>query len=460
MNRNITIALLFLAAVLAPCTQAKVPEEEAARLDADLTPMGAEKAGNADGTIPAWTGSMKGAPSHLNYGGDGSPLPDPYAADKVMFSITAENVDQYADKLTAGQVALFKLRPATFRMDIYSTHRDAAYSQIQIDRARWNVTRTELGNNGETITNWTGGAAFAIPKNAMEVMWNTRSGGLPQQVTFGEYVNIAVFSSGERNIEANRIDSTYMYSRPNTPIGTTEKEIGSTLFRSLALATAPASKKGELNMVHDPMDYTSSARKAWLYLPGTRRVRQAPNLGFDTPMGPGGLMTVDDNQGFNGAFEKYDWKLIGKKEIYIPFHNYKMDEPGVDYETLLHIGHPNPDYMRYELHRVWVVEARLKEGQRHLYGKRTLYIEEDSWLTIAVDSYDNRGEIYRMGLLPSVYQYAVDGYVARHNMFFDLQSGHYVVLRLVNSTGQPRYAAEPKDPEFYSPSNLRRMGRR
>ena len=174
-----------------------------------------------------------------------------------------------------------------------------------------------------------------------------------------------------------------------------------------------------MNMIHDPLDYTSQARKAWTYIPGTRRVRQAPNLGFDTPNGPGGLMTVDDNQGFNGAFEKYDWKLIGKKEVYIPYHNYKLDTPGLDYETLLHVGHINPDYMRCELHRTWVVEATLKPGERHVYGRRVFYIDEDTLSVSAIDSYDNRGEIYRAGLIPSVYHFAVQSYVTRHNMFFD-----------------------------------------
>ena len=171
-------------------------------------------------------------------------------------------------------------------------------------------------------------------------------------------------------------------------------------------------------------------------------------------------MTVDDQQGFNGAYEKYDWKLIGKKEIYIPYHNYKLDTPGVPYETLLHVGHPNPDYMRWELHRVWVVEATLKPGERHLYGKRVFYIDEDSLSVAAVDSYDNRDEIYRAGLLPSVYNYAVQGYVSRHNIYFDLQSGHYVTIRLINNTGTPKYVAKPKSSEYYTPSNLRRMGRR
>ena len=329
----------------------------------------------------------------------------------------------------------------------------------------------DVNASGDTVYVLDEGTGISLPQMTsaddaeikgveLEVMWLPRTGGLPSSVVFGEYTNIAVFSNGSRNIEANRIDTTYIYNNPSTPLGTTEQNLGSTLFRSLGITTLPPSRKGEMNMVHDPIDYTSEARKAWTYIPGTRRVRQAPNLGFDTPNGPGGLMTVDDNQGFNGAFEKYEWKLVGKKEIYIPYHNYKLDEPGLDYETLLQVGHINPDYMRWELHRVWVVEATLKPGERHLYGKRVFYIDEDHLSIAAIDNYDNRGEIYRAGLIPNVYNFSVQGYVTRHNIFYDLQSGHYVVLRLTNSTGTPLYIAEPKNPEFYTPSNLRRMGRR
>jgi hypothetical protein len=460
MKTTITVAVVSVLAMLASGAQAKVSEEEAARLGAALTIMGAEKAGNADGTIPAWTGSMQGAPAELGYGGDGTPLPDPYADEKPLFSITAANVDEHADKLTAGQVALLKLRPDTHRMDIYPSHRDGGYSQIETDRAKWNATRTEVANNGESIQNWTGGTAFPIPENGIEVMWNSRTGGLPNPTQNGESRDVAVFANGSRTMWGSLIITNFLFADRRNPVGKTEAETGNTLFKSLANKVYPASDKGGMTLVHDPIDYTSEARKAWIYTPGTRRVRQAPNLGFDTPNGPGGLVTVDDTNGFNGAFERFDWKLVGKKELYVPYHSYKFDDSSVDIDSLLPVGHPNPDYMRYELHRVWVVEATLKEGERHLYGKRVFYLEEDSWLFAAIDSYDNRGEIYRMGQLNSVYHYAVEGYIARTQFFFDLQSGHYAAFRLVNTTSQQLVNAEMEDEKFYTPSNLRRQARR
>jgi hypothetical protein len=460
MKRAITLAVISMAAVLASGTQARVSEEEAKRLETDLTPIGAERAGNADGTIPAWTGAMMGAPENLNYGGDGSPLPDPYADEKPLFSITAANMDQYAEHLTEGVKALFKLRPDTFRMDVYPSHRDGGYPQIIIDRARWNATRTELANDGEVVVDWTGGTAFPIPENGIEVMWNGRSGGISNPTQVGEFEDVSVFASGVRTIFGVDLTTNFLYADRSIPVGTTEKDTGSTLFKTFAIKTAPPADKGAMNLVHDPIDYTTAARLAWTYIPGTRRVRQAPNLGFDTPVGPGGLQTADDINGFNGAFKKFDWQLIGKKEMYIPYHNYSFDDESLDYDTLLPVGHPNPDYWRFEKHRVWVVDATLKPGERHLYGRRVFYLDEDSWAVIAADNYDNRGEIYRAGLINSLYHYAMQYNLTRGQVYFDLTSGHYIVSRLSNKTGQARVMDEMKKEEFYTPSNLRRQGRR
>jgi hypothetical protein len=449
-----------MLAILAMGAQAKISEQEAARLETDLTPMGAERAGNAAGTIPAWTGSLKGAPAELSYKGDGHPLPNPYAGEKPLFSITAENLEQYKEQLTVGQIALFKLRPDTFRMDIYPTHRDGAYAQIEIDRAKWNATRTEMANGGEAIQNWTGGTAFPIPADGMEAMWNTRTGGIANPTQYGESREIAVFANGSKNTIGNDIKTNFLFADRRNAVGKTEVETGNTLFMTMANRTVPAAEKGNMNLVHDPIDYTSDARKAWTYIPGTRRVRQAPNLGFDTPTGPGGLVTVDDTNGFNGAFERYDWKLLGKREIYIPYNSYAFDDEALNFDDLLPTGNANPDYLRYELHRVWVVEATLKPGERHLYGRRVFYIDEDSWLISAIDSYDNRGEIYRMGMLNVVYHFAIDGYIARTQFFYDLEAGHYLASRLVNTTAQFIVNGEMKGPEFFTPSNLRRQARR
>ena len=116
-----SVALVFggTAAVL----WAALTPEEAARLGADLTPIGAEKAGNADGTIPPWEGGITTWPEGYK---PGDHHPDPFPDDPILFTITGQNADQYADKLTPGQMALLKTYD-TYKMNVYRTRRTASY---------------------------------------------------------------------------------------------------------------------------------------------------------------------------------------------------------------------------------------------------------------------------------------------------------------------------------------------
>ena len=108
MARKTLILMAGAAIVLAsvsPMAVAKVTPEEAAKLGAELTPLGAVKAGNADGTIPAWDGGITSPPAGYS---PGDHHPDPYAGDEVLFTITGANMGEYADKLTPGHKALLE----------------------------------------------------------------------------------------------------------------------------------------------------------------------------------------------------------------------------------------------------------------------------------------------------------------------------------------------------------------
>ena len=215
-----------------------------------------------------------------------------------------------------------------------------------------------------------------------------------------------------------------------------------------------------MTVVHEPLDQISYPRKAWIYLPGVRRVKQAPTVGYDTPDAPGGLMTVDDMLGFNGAMDRYDWALIGKQEIYIPYHAYRFDNPNAKYKDILTPYHANPDFMRYEKHRVWVVEANLKKGSRHIYAKRRFYMDEDSWLMVSTENFDGRGDLWRMSLINTIYDYAVEGYIQRTLMFHDLKAGAYIAIRMANEREPTQYNLPPHGEDYYTPANLRKMGTR
>lgn len=448
------------AAMIMPATlNAAVSQQEAKKLGSLLTPMGGERAGNADGSIPAWSGSMSGVPKGLPYRGSGDVYPDPYGKEKPLYIVSKANIAAHKDKLTPGLIAMFEQYPDTFNMPIYPSHRDARWSRLAERRTMWNSVNTVLINGIDGLQNYTGAAPFPIPKDGVEVMWNARITH-PSPTLVGTMDDVAVYLNGESVLLRQDYVSEFPYSYPQNKIGDTEDQIGINGGLVHVTIQEPKRQKGQMTVVHEAMDQVQNERKAWVYIPGTRRVRRAPTVGFDTPNGPGGIVTVDDALGFNGAMVRYNWKLVGKKEMYIPYHSYRFDSPKIDYSMLLMPGHVNPKYMRYELHRVWIVEANLKDGKRHVYGKRRWYIDEDSWQISLLESYDGRGELWKVGVLNTVYDFALKGYIARAQIFHDLKSGSYISMRMVNETAQPNLMATPRGEQYYSPASLRKMGTR
>ena len=81
-----------------------------------------------------------------------------------------------------------------------------------------------------------------------------------------------------------------------------------------------------------------------------------------------------------------------------------------------------PEFIRWEKRRVWVVDSNLKEGQRHLYSRRTFYLEEDSWGAAASDMYDGRGELWRL-------QYSYGGNMYDRKASFGGGYGAYDLLQ-------------------------------
>ncbi len=253
-----------------------------------------------------------------------------------------------------------------------------------------------------------------MPTTGPEAVWFTRTTGAFETAE-GEYSDIAVFPNGTRSTRRSRFLQESPYASRKNPI-TAEYEypkLGEYAGYIMTYVTEPARDKGLITAVFEPYDYSKNDREVWRYLPGSRRVRRAPTVGFDTPDGPGGLKTVDEVRGFNGSMERFDWKLLGRQEIFIPYHNYRFDDPEVSYDELLTKFHVNPDYMRYELKRVWVAEGTLKEGERHIYGKRRIYVDEDTGFTAITENYDGRGELWKVALTNNIYEYGGEAYDRR-----------------------------------------------
>lgn len=462
IKKPIVVAMTS-ALLTATLAQAKVSEEEAARLNGkDLTPFGAEVAGNKDGSIPAWNPKWTGLPPGLEYGGPGEERPDPYADEEPILILTSENYQQYLDNLSEGQAAMFSKYP-DYQMKIYPSHRDFGFQDRMVQKARWNATHTELVNNGEGLEKYNGGIAFPIPKTDREVLWNMRTTGCYQSYHV-PYDGYAVFANGERAHDAVDFKQSAPYNNPADPAtGVTEAERGDRAVWTLTERLAPQRTKGQITVVSGPLDYKKHKRNAWTYDPGTRRVRKAPAIGYDNPNGPGGLQTIDDNKGFNGAFDRFTYELLGKKEVFIPYHNYRYnDSRRGNVDELLTVHFPNPDYVRFEKHRVWVVEANLAEGKRHAYSKRRWYIDEDSWNPVLSENFDSRGNLWRVGYFLSDYEYQIECYQKHSQIFHDLPSGAYLTdfVTLDENRREADFSIPYLGEEYFTPAYLRKAATR
>ena len=437
--------------------QAGVTAEEAARLKNDLTPLGAERAGNTEGTIPAWDGGLTGIPPGISYDPNkGLPLPDPFAADKVLFSITAENMAQYADKLSEGQKALLKKYPATFRLDVYPTRRSMAAPQWVYDNTYQNALNGKIEDR-ISATNVHGGIPFPIPKTGVEAIFNHLAHWKgPDRV---EYVETKIiFKDGRITVNAVNQNS---YRFPYYDQDVKREDWNGLIDYQFVNYLGPPFKKGEMYVAHAPLDYRETTKLVWQYLPGQRRVRRAPNIAFDYPYSSSTNMSfIDDVWQFNGSLERFDWKLLGKKEMYIPYNCYKLLSG--KQEDYLTPGHLNPDYFRWELHRVWVVESTLRSDSRHAYGKRIMHLDEDSWINLTMDCYDTRGVLWRNFITPLWNQYDIPGIFLRAYINYDFLRDDWAILGWLMELGPDKPNTEfkkLKDSDF-SAGNIRRMGHR
>jgi hypothetical protein len=424
--RSLGCALALASACTA--VHAELAADQVARLGKDLTPIGAETAGNADGTIPAWEGGIK-SPAEAGFPDfkSGGHHPDPFAGDKILFTITKDNMAQYADKLTDGQKALLNAY-ATYKLNVYPTRRSAAFPQYIYDKTREVAPAAKLAEGGNGVLNAINGFPFPIPKDGLEAIWNhiLRFRAVHAFRNIGQ---AAVTRGGDYTMVKFADEFLGTYAMPNATV----EGLDNVIIYFKQRVTEPARLAGEVLLVHETLDQALEHRRAWVYNPGQRRVRRAPNVAFDNPRtGSDGLMTSDQFDMYNGSPERYTWELLGKREIYVPYNSYKLHSNTVKYSEVLKPLHINPDLARYELHRVWVVDAKLKEGTRHLYKRRTFYFDEDSWQAIEVDQYDNRDQLWRVSEGHVINYYDVPNLWTTVEGHYDLQSGRYLAIGLNN----------------------------
>ncbi|HVZ64984.1 MAG TPA: DUF1329 domain-containing protein [Lacunisphaera sp.] len=449
MNSKNLLLSLLCSLTLAASAGAAISAADASRLGRDLTPLGGEKAGNADGSIPAWDGGITTPPAGYT---PGMHHPDPYASDQVLFTITGANADQYAGKLTAGHLALLKAY-SDYVMPVYPSHRSASNPQRIYDATKEHATTASLTEGGNGITGSVIGVPFPIPQNGLEVIWNhlTRYRGTAAVRYIGQ---AAPQRDGSYTMVEFEDEFLFNYARE----GIQEKDLDNVLVYFKQEVTAPARLAGTILLVHETMDQVKEPRRAWVYNTGQRRVRRAPNVAYDNPgTAADGMRTSDQFDMFNGAPDRYDWKLVGKREMYVPYNSYKLHSDSLQYSDILKPLHINQDLTRYELHRVWVVDATLKPGTSHVYSRRTFYVDEDSWQVLAVDNYDGRGQLWRVSEAHCINYYDAQVFWSTLEVHTDLIAGRYLAIGLDNQGKMYDFTLK-RTPADYTPATLRQEG--
>jgi hypothetical protein len=450
-RRKLSIMVMAAMFVMtwAPTGFGAVSPEDAAKLGTTLTGVGAEKAGNKEGTIPPFTGGLAKLPANFKPGS--GVYTDPFAGEKPLFSINAQNMAQYADKLTEGTKALMKKYP-TYRIDIYKTHRIAEYPDFVIKNTAKNAVKATTANGGLSVRDARGGIPFPIPKTGYEVMWNhlLRYEGTAIDAKWRSFL----VDAGGRITMVQDMVVWFQF-----PYYEEEREgLNPKVYYQVYITSyGPPRKAGEKMLLLDMIDPYENPRIVYQYLPGQRRVKLAPEVGFDTPdSGTAGSSCYDDNFLFIGSMERFEWKLIGKKEMYVPYNCYKAVWEAKR-EELYHPKHFNPDVVRWELHRVWVVEGTLRSGKRHVYSKRRYYIDEDSWVATAGDIYDQNGTLYRAGYLFNNHSYDINASNPRFFSMYDLVTGIYSGICYMGEGGYVR-EVKPHPSHVFTPGYLTGAG--
>jgi hypothetical protein len=422
------------------------------RLSEDLTPMGSERAGNAEGTIPEWTGGITTPPAEYQ---PGDHHQNPFPNDAPLFRIDGSNYTDYADKLSVGQMATFEKYPDTYFMDVYPSRRSTSFPEHIYEMTRENGKTASLAENGEGVVDAAEGFPFPFPENAYELMWNHK---LKYKGVGGVRYNnqIAPTASGKFTQTVIREELLGLYYKR----GVTLADINNILLYFFQEVESPARLAGNILLVHETLNQQELPRQAWIYNPGQRRVRRAPNVAYDNPgTASDSLRTNDMTDMFNGAMDRFDWKVIEKKEMYVPYNSYGAHAEGITANEFVMPGHLNPDLMRYELHRVWVVEANLKDGMRHINPKRTFYLDEDSYQIVLIDHYDARMQLWRASECHAINYYDVPTYWSTIEVHYDLQSGRYVGQGFDNTMPVNTFNVE-MSPAQFTPQALRSRGRR
>ena len=408
----------------------------------ELTPIGAERDGNAAGTIPPWTGGL--TPSQWPAGfAKGQRLVDPYPSDRPQYTITAANLGDYKAQLSIGHQQLLSRYPG-YRLPVYATRRGVAYPQAIYDASQANLGRAKL-TGSDALTGARLGVPFPKPQSGVEVMWNhrTRYRGNTAEAQSRQYV---LLPDGKQSLDVRLNERVYFrYGNVADPVDITSQNI----LLYYLLRFNGVGVNNFVALVHETANSEQDARAIWAGPPGMHKLFRIPPVGYDQPFpATDGMYFVDMIDMYNGAFDRYVWKLVGKRELILPYNAYRLSDGSRTYASLLTPKFFNPEATRYELHRVWVIEATERGGKKHSFGQRVFYVDEDSWNVVLVENYDRAGKLWRFqeGHLLPLYDAQAANCIPV--ITYDLQDGRYFASRLTGQEPPTLYDVPMKKSEF------------
>jgi Protein of unknown function (DUF1329) len=432
---------------------AKVSADQAARLGKDLTPMGSERAGTPDGMVPAWEGGLSAPPAGVKFNAKTDNLPNPFPGDQPKHTVTGANMGQYDQYLTDGYKALLK-KYGSYKMKVYQSRRTCALPEYVYAALKANATNASLSADGDGISNFTVGYPFPIVNNAMELIMDKRFSYRGYKTT-RQFAAAPVQSNGSYNLISVQDEAIFRYANPAVKSSDQLNNIG---LLYIANTIAPARLAGNVVLVHESINSAVEPRKAWSYSPGTRRVRRAPDIAYDNPgTNTDGMSTSDAFDGFNGALDRYTWDLKPRQVKYVAYNSY--DILHTKYADMVKPSHLNQDVIRYEPHRVHVVEAKLKPGTRHVYARRVMYMDEDAKTVSTAENYDGRGQLWRVQEIPMVNAYHVPHCgTGAMEVVYDVLSGRYLALSMRAEEPPVNYFADELNEARYTPEAIRSLG--
>lgn len=437
-------ALITITAILCIAPQAQSEPQ--------LTVMGAEQAGNEAQSIPPWTGGITQAPPGYEVG---KTHPNPFPEDEVLFTIDFGNMAEFADQLSSGHKAMMEKHPNTYKLKIYPSRRSASHPQRILEHTQKYAPQARIVDNGAGIEGIVQGIPFPQPANGRQAIWNSLvsfKGGSVKR-----YVNSAA-PTDKGKYQLSVVLQEIMF--PRQVADAALENFDGILARGINYVKAPSKAAGVMLLFHNNLNSVEQERKAWAYAPQKRRVKRAPGVDGNTPAAASnGIHLIDQNGMFSGKITNFTWQLSGKKEMYVPYNAYPLHSDAITPDDIIKPGHMNQQLGRYELHRVWVVEATRKEGIDHPHRRRVYYIDEDSWRILVAEHFDDSDQLDRFSESHTINYYEVPVLASTLNAFYKLDTRRYFIQGLDNQHPVSDFSFS-EDASYFQPGTLKRRAKR